>query len=293
MAAAVELDHLTKSYGSVRAVDALSLELEQGETVALLGPNGAGKTTTISLLLGLLRPDEGRVSLFGHTPTKAVAEGRVGAMLQEGGLLGGVGVAELLGMLAGLYPNPRPVEEVLAMAQLDGLAGRRTDRLSGGQAQRLRLAVALVANPDLLVLDEPTAAMDVEARRRFWRTMGEQAEQGTTILFSTHYLEEADEYADRVVVIGLGKILADGTPASLKASVGAKAVRFVAAGADHRALSRLPGVTGVEIRGHRVELRSGEPEATVREALSQWPDLRDLEVGGIGLEDAFVALTAH
>jgi len=289
---AVVLAGVAKSFGPVRAVAGITMTVNLGETVALLGPNGAGKSTTISLLLGLLRPDQGRVELFGGPPDEAVAAGRVGVMLQDGGLLAGVRVVELLTMLAGLYAEPLSIEAVVAMAQLEGLEGRRTDRLSGGQAQRLRVAVALIGNPDLLVIDEPTAAMDVEARRRFWRMMHEQAGHGRTILFSTHYLEEADEYADRIIVLGGGKIVADATPGVVKASLGAKVVRFVAHGADETELARLPGVLSVEVRGSRVVLRTGDAEASVRAALQAWSDLTDLEVVGAGLEDAFVALTS-
>jgi ABC-2 type transport system ATP-binding protein len=292
---ALVLADVAKSFGPVAAVDGLSLTVPTGSTVALLGPNGAGKTTTLSILLGLLAPDRGTVELLGQSPAAAVGAGRVGAMVQDGGLPTGARVGELLRMLSGLYRDPLPVEQVIVMAQLEGLERRRTDRLSGGQSQRLRVAVALIGDPDVLVIDEPTAAMDVEARRRFWRTMRHQAEQGKTILFSTHYLEEADAYADRVVVMGMGKVLADAAPAALRASLGSKSIRFVvphAADREFAVLPGLPGVTSAEVRGSRVELRSADAEATVRAALASWPDLADLEVGALGLEDTFVALTS-
>jgi ABC-2 type transport system ATP-binding protein len=282
---------LQKSFGTVRAVGGISLAVERGETVALLGPNGAGKTTTIALLLGLLAPDEGTVSLFGGNPHDAVAAGRIGAMLQDGGLLPGVRVGELLHMLAGLYPSPLPVPRVLAMAQIESIADRRVDRLSGGQSQRLRVAAALIGNPELLVLDEPTAALDVEARRAFWATMRAETENGRTIVFSTHYLEEADDSADRVVVIGAGRVLADGTPTAIKASMGMRVLRCTVCSADDATLSGLPGVVAVEQRRGRVELRSRDSDATLRALLVAYPDVADIEIAGAGLEDAFLALT--
>ncbi|MBJ7609047.1 MAG: ABC transporter ATP-binding protein [Candidatus Dormibacteraeota bacterium] len=287
---AITLTAVSKSFGAVHAVDDLTLRVRQGESVALLGPNGAGKSTTISMLLGLAAPDRGRVELFGADPAAAVASGRVGAMLQEGGLMRGVRIRELLEMLGSLYPSPMTVERACSLAQLEGLENRLVDRLSGGQTQRLRVAVALVGNPELLVLDEPTAAMDVEARRTFWKDMDEQAASGRTILFSTHYLDEADEHCDRVVVIGGGRLLADGTPASIKASVGLRALRFSVNGGTN-GFDRLPSVRSVEVRGRRVELLCSDTDAAVRELVSQRSDAYDIEVTGVGLEDAFVALT--
>ena len=291
MTPVVSLTDIEKSFGSVQAVDRLSLTVDAGEVVALLGPNGAGKTTTISILLGLLRVDRGTVELCGGPPEAAVAGGRVGAMLQDGGLMAGVRVDELLCMLHSTYPAPITVERAIALAQLDGLERRRVDRLSGGQTQRLRVACALIGNPELLVLDEPTAAMDVEARRAFWDAMRDEAAGGRTIVFSTHYLEEADAFADRIVVIGCGQIVADGTPAAIKSTIGVRVVRCELARPDERRLASLPGVTGVAVRRRRVELRTVDSDATLRALLSGWPAAHDIEVTGAGLEDAFVALT--
>jgi ABC-2 type transport system ATP-binding protein len=281
-----------KSFGAVHAVNGLSLGIERGEVVALLGPNGAGKTTTISLLLGLLAPDRGGAELFGGPPRTAVCQGRVGAMLQDGGLLDGVRVGELLAMLQALYPAPMPVGRAVALAQLDGLEQRRTDRLSGGQSQRLRVACALIGNPELLVLDEPTAAMDVEARRAFWGAMQDLADEGRTVLFSSHYLEEADAFADRVVVIGAGRVLADGTPAHIKSTIAARVVRFRVARPDAAGLAAVAGVRSVSAHGERVELHTTDSDATLRAVLARWPAAHDIEVAGAGLEDAFVALVA-
>jgi ABC-2 type transport system ATP-binding protein len=275
----------------VRAVDLLSLAVDAGDVVALLGPNGAGKTTTISILLGLLRADRGATELWGGPPDTAVSRGRVGAMLQDGGLMPGVRIDELLHMLCASYPAPMSAERAISLAQLDGLERRRVDRLSGGQTQRLRVACALIGDPELLVLDEPTAAMDVEARRSFWNAMRAEAAGGRTILFSTHYLEEADAFADRIVVIGGGRVIADGSPASIKSTIGARVVRCEVDRPDEHALASLPGVTGVEVRRHRIELRTVDSDATLRALLDRVPAARDIEVTGAGLEDAFVALT--
>jgi ABC-2 type transport system ATP-binding protein len=292
MTCIASLTGVAKSFGNVRAVDGITLAVEQGEIVALLGPNGAGKTTTISLLLGLVGPDRGEVALFGGPPRDAVGRGRVGAMLQDGGMLDGVRVGELLTMLRSLYPAPMTVEQAVNLAQLRGLERRRTDRLSGGQAQRLRVACALIGNPELLVLDEPTAAMDVEARRLFWDAIRDQVCAGRSVLFSTHYLEEADAFADRVVVIGAGRVVADGAPAQIKATVGLRVVRVTIPDAAAAALAGLPGVRSVSFRGQRVELRTTDSDATLRTVLSRWATAHDIEVAGAALEDAFLALVA-
>ncbi|MEF9882634.1 ABC transporter ATP-binding protein [Streptomyces sp. P9-A4] len=289
-APAVGFRAATKTFGAVRAVDGLDLTVPRGETVALLGRNGAGKSTAISLLLGLDTPDGGLVELFGGAPDAAVAAGRVGAMLQEGRAVPRVTVRELVSFVARTYPAPMPVAEALALAGLTGLAGRRVDRLSGGQTQRVRFAVALVGNPELIVLDEPTAALDVEARREFWDSMRGYARRGNTVLFSTHYLEEADAYADRIVVLDAGRVLAVGTSEELKRAAGGSLVSFDLAGGPTDWLDLLPGVTSYEIRGDRARLRTDDSDATVR-ALAERDAIRALEVTPVSLDDAFLALT--
>jgi ABC-2 type transport system ATP-binding protein len=219
--AAVRLSGLRKSYGTVRAVDGVDLSIAQGSMVAVLGRNGAGKSTLLSLLLGLLPPDAGEARLFGRAPEQAIREGLVGAMPQDGGLIARVTVRELVGFVAGAYPRPLPLAEVLRLAQLTDLAGRRVDKLSGGQAQRVRFALAIAGDPRLLVLDEPTAALDVDARRQLWTVIGDWAAQGKTVLFTTHYLEEADRYADRIVIVAAGRVAADGRGDQLKRQAGA------------------------------------------------------------------------
>jgi ABC-2 type transport system ATP-binding protein len=226
----VSFDQVTRRYGMLTAVDALRLDIYQGQTVALLGPNGAGKTTTVELLLGLIQPDAGVVRLFGGPPAQAVAGGRVGAMLQDAGLPQGVTVAELIGLIRGLYPEPLSLADALRICDLDDVAGRRVERLSGGQRQRLRLALAVAGNPELLVLDEPTAALDVEARRAFWQRVRVWVAGGRTVLFATHRLEEADAVADRVVVLHRGRLVADQTPEQIKTrAIGQRAASLEAA----------------------------------------------------------------
>ena len=289
---AVVLSHLSKSYGAVRAVRSIDLTIVPGETVALLGPNGAGKSTTIDMVLGLTRPDSGSVSLFGMSPTEAAAAGVVGGMLQTGSLVEHLSVRELVTMVASLYPRPLEVADALALSGCAELADRRTTKLSGGQAQRVRFAIALVANPDLLLLDEPTAALDVEARRDFWASMRDVAARGKTVIFATHYLEEADAFADRIVLLARGSVVADGTPGEIKARVGARTIRTTLPGADLATLRALEGVIAAERRGDAVILTCSDAEAALRALLDRFPSVPDLEVRGAGLEDAFFALTA-
>ncbi|MFD3314660.1 ABC transporter ATP-binding protein [Streptomyces sp. NPDC058694] len=289
----VGFDQVTKTYGSVRAVDGLTLALHPGETVALLGPNGAGKSTTLDLLLGLKHADSGSVRVFGGSPRDAIVAGRVGAMLQSGGLMDEVTVGELVRLACDLHPKPFPVPDVLARASLTQLADRKVDKLSGGQQQRVRFALATAGDSDLIVLDEPTTGMDVSARQAFWATMREQADQGRTVLFATHYLEEADAIADRVLVLHRGRLLADGTAAEIKAKAGARRIAFDLEGPiDEPALRELPFLTSLDVSGHTVRIQSSDADATVHAlyGLGLYP--RNLEVAGLGLEQAFVAITA-
>jgi ABC-2 type transport system ATP-binding protein len=293
----VQLSGLTKSFrapqGRVHAVRGVDVSIAPGETVALLGPNGAGKSTTIDMLLGLLPPDTGTVRLFGMTPDKAIAAGAVGAMLQTGGLIQDLSVRELLTVMASFYPNPLPVDEVVALTKIDDLVGRKTTKLSGGQTQRLRFALALVSNPDLLVLDEPTVALDVEARREFWLTMREFASRGKTVVFATHYLEEADAYADRIILMARGVVVADGPATEIKATVGLRTIRATLPGADVAQLAALPGVTNVDTRGESVRLNCSDADTALRAFLPAFPAAHDIEVSGAALEDAFLQLTAE
>ncbi|MET3983113.1 ABC transporter ATP-binding protein [Streptomyces sp. PvR034] len=288
----VSFENVTKSYGAVRAVDGLSLELHPGETVALLGPNGAGKSSTLDLLLGLRPADTGSVTVFGGTPGQAIAAGRVGAMLQSGGLMEEVTVRELVTLGCALHPRAYPVEEVLTRAGITAIADRKVNKLSGGQEQRVRFALATAGANDLIVLDEPTTGMDVTARQSFWATMREQADQGRTVLFATHYLEEADAIADRVIVLHRGRILADGSAAEIKAKAGARKVSFdLTEPFEEERLRELPFLTRLDVHGSTVKLQSRDADATVHAVYGLGLYPRNLEVAGLGLEQAFIALT--
>jgi ABC-2 type transport system ATP-binding protein len=293
----ISLSGLVKSFhgpdGPIRAVRGIDVQIAAGETVALLGPNGAGKSTTIDMLLGLLEPDSGSVSVFDRSPTDAVAQGAVGAMLQTGALIKDLSVRELVTMVASLYPAPLDVQEVLELTGVTQIAAQRTNKLSGGQTQRVRFAVALVSDPELLVLDEPTAAMDVEGRHSFWTTMREFAARGRTIVFATHYLEEADAYADRAVLMAHGRIVADGPTNEIKAMVGTRTIRATLPGADTEALAALPGVNGAERRGEAAILNCADSDAAIRALLAAYPDARDIEIAAAGLEQAFLELTSR
>ena len=296
MAHGVLLEGLTKSFAGehepVHAVRGIDVAIEPGETVALLGPNGAGKSTTIDMTLGLLEPDSGSANVFGASPADAVASGRVGAMLQSGALIRDLSVRELITMVASLYPRPLGVDEAIALTGIGGIADRLTQKLSGGETQRARFAIALVSDPDLLVLDEPTVAMDVEARRAFWATMREFASRNRTVVFATHYLEEADAYADRIILMAHGRVVADGPPTEIKAMAGRRRIRATLPDADLADLASLPGVTHAEHRGESVILSCSDSDTAIRGLLARYPGASDIEIAGAGLEDAFVELTA-
>ena len=295
-AAGIEVEGLTKSFrspqGPVHAVRGIDLAIGRGETVALLGPNGAGKSTTIDMLLGLTSPDEGSVSLFERSPRQAVDGGLVGAMLQTGSLIPYLSVRELLTMMAALYPTPLAVGDVLAQLGLEQIAGRRTQKLSGGETQRVRFAMALISDPDLLVLDEPTVAMDVESRHEFWNAMRAFAAQERTVVFATHYLEEADQNADRVVLMAQGRIVADGPPNEIKGRVNARTIRATLPDAEPAELLALPGVEHAERHGGVIVLSCSDSDQAIRALLASFPQARDIEIAAAGLEEAFLALTA-
>jgi ABC-2 type transport system ATP-binding protein len=287
----VTITGLRKRYGTVQAVAGIDVRIVPGEVVALLGPNGAGKSTTIDMLLGLTPPDEGEVRLWGLPPAEACRRGYVGAMLQTGGLLGGVTVREMVELMCGLAPDPLPIDDVLATARIADITDQRADRLSGGQTQRVRFALAIAGNPQLLVLDEPTVAMDVATRRAFWAAMREWTARGRTVLFATHYLEEADAYADRAILMAGGRVVADGPTTEVKAAVGGRTIRATVPDVDADELRLLPGVTSVEQHGAVMILRCADSDAALRALLDGFPTARNFEVTGAGLEEAFLALT--
>jgi ABC-2 type transport system ATP-binding protein len=287
---AVDLTGLHKTFGSVRAVQGIDLNIAAGEIVALLGPNGAGKTSTIDMILGLSRPTSGAVSVFGMQPRQAISRGLISAVMQTGGLLKDLTVAETVQYTASLFAHSEPARDVLARAGIDGIADRKVAKCSGGEQQRLRFAMALLSDPELLVLDEPTTGMDVDGRRSFWAAIQEDAAKGRTVLFATHYLEEADAYAGRIVLLRHGKVVADGTASQIKALSAGRTVRATLPGADAAALRAIPGADSVELRGDTVLIHSSDSDAVARYLLSSTP-AKDLEIAARGIEDAFIALT--
>jgi ABC-2 type transport system ATP-binding protein len=289
----VTFENVSKHYGSLKAVDGLNLDLRKGETVALLGPNGAGKSTSLDMLLALRKPTSGKIEMFGSDPYHAVKSGMVGAMLQSGGLMPEVTVRELVTLVTGFHPRPEPVDTTMRRAGIATIADQRVDRLSGGQTQRVRFALAIVGDVDLIVLDEPTTAMDVETRRLFWSSMKEEVAEGKTLLFATHYLEEADQAADRILVINRGRLLADGTPAEIKERAGAKRLSFRLGKVDEPFLLGLPGLVSLDVRGDVVQIQSSDSDATLYALLDAGYRPREIEVGSLGLEQAFLAITAE
>jgi ABC-2 type transport system ATP-binding protein len=289
----VSFENVRKTYGKVRAVDGLTMELRPGETVAFLGPNGAGKSTSLDMLLNLRKPTRGRIAMFGSDPYHAIKNGRVGAMLQSGGLMPEVTVRELVTLVTSFHPRPEPVEQTLRRAGIAEFANQRVDKLSGGQTQRVRFALAIVGDCDLIVLDEPTTAMDVETRRTFWDNMKVEVAEGKTLLFATHYLEEADQAADRIIVMNKGRLLADGTPSEIKARAGAKRISFHLDQVDEPFLLGLPALVNVEVRHDLVQIQSSDSDRTLYAVLDAGYRPRDLEVSSLGLEQAFLAITAE
>jgi ABC-2 type transport system ATP-binding protein len=290
---AVQVSGVTKDFGDVHAVRGIDLTLEQGEIVAFLGPNGAGKTTTIDLVLGLSQPTTGSVEVLGLHPRQAISRGLVSAVMQTGGLLKDLSVRETVAYTASLFADTAPVDQVLRTAGIEAIADRKVGKCSGGEQQRLRFAMALLPDPALLLLDEPTTGMDVEGRRAFWSAIRADAAQGRTVLFATHYLEEADQYADRIVLISHGRIVADGTGSQIKALAAGRTVRATLPGADATALAALtalPGVESVDVRGEAVYVHARDTDAVARHLLVSTP-AHDLEITTRGLEDAFLSLT--
>lgn len=284
------LDAVHKNYGDIRALKGVNFRVRAGELVALLGPNGAGKTTAVKLLLGLLQPNAGKVRVFGGDPTNPENRMRTGAMLQVGRVPETLRVREHIDLFSSYYQNPLPLSSVLAAAGLEKLADRKFGDLSGGQRQRVLFALAICGNPDLLFLDEPTVGLDVEARRMLWEQIRQLVGQGRTVLLTTHYLQEADALADRVAVINKGEIIAEGTPAEIKAQTAGKRIRCIT-DINLDVLRKIPGVTQVKEDREAVELHVAEAEPVLRELLARDARLSGLEVNAAGLEEAFLALT--
>jgi ABC-2 type transport system ATP-binding protein len=288
--AAISIRGVTKDFGAVHAVRGIDLSVEPGEIVAFLGPNGAGKTTTLDIVLGLSQPTTGSAEVFGLHPRQAIARGLVSAVMQTGGLLKDLTVRETVAYMASLFADTQPIDDVLAHAGITGLANRKVAKCSGGEQQRLRFAIALLSDPALLLLDEPTTGMDVEGRRAFWSAIRKDAEKGRTVLFATHYLEEADQYADRIVLMRKGRIVADGSGSQIKALAAGRTVRATLEHPDHEALSRLDGIESVEVRGDTVLVHAKDTDPVARYLLTQ-TTAHDLEITARGIEQAFLALT--
>src|SRR5690625_3199868 len=295
--AAVELRDVNKTFrtreGAVPAVAGLSLNIGRGSVVALLGPNGAGKTTTIDMILGLTAPTSGSISVLGKAPRAATVSGKVSAVLQSGGLLRDLNVGETVELIASTFPNAIPVGEALERAGLTSLKNRRVAKCSGGEQQRLRFALALLPDPQLLILDEPTTGMDVTARAEFWATMHAEAAEGRTIIFATHYLQEADAFADRVVMVAGGQVVADGTTSEIRAKATGRIVSAGITGDIAKVRSELEArddVHNVRIEGERIVIHTADSDAVALELLTKY-GARDLEAAPGSLDDAFTALT--
>jgi ABC-2 type transport system ATP-binding protein len=287
---AVDLGGVHKNFGHVQAVNGVDLQVASGEIVAILGPNGAGKTSTIDIILGLSRPSRGQVSVFGMHPRNAISRGLISAVMQTGGLLRDLTVGETVEYQASLFAQSESPREALSRAGIAEIADRRVGKCSGGEQQRLRFAMALIPDPELLVLDEPTTGMDVEGRRTFWAAIRKDAEQGRTVLFATHYLEEADAYADRIVLLRHGKVVADGTASEIKAMSAGRTVRATLPGVTEAELRDIPGADTVEVRGDTVLIHSSDSDKVARYLLTG-TSARDLEIATRGIEEAFLALT--
>lgn len=285
-----ELRNVTKRFGSVTALDGVDVSIKRGQVLALLGPNGAGKTTAVRLVLGLSYPGSGEVRVFGRDPHEIEARRRVGIMLQLGRVPETLRVREHVQLFSSYYPNPMPFSEVIAAAGLEGLEGRLFSKLSGGQRQRVLFALAICGNPELLVLDEPTAALDVESRRSLWSNVRSFVARGGSLLLTTHYLEEADALANEIIVLNKGKVVAMGSPFEIKGRAAARRIRCKTSIPAHE-IERLPGVASVRAEPECVEIMAASPENVVRALLNSDHSLCNLEISGAALEDAFLALT--
>ena len=279
-----------KRFGKVVALDGVDLELQGGQMLALLGANGAGKTTAIALMLGLLAPDEGEVELFGQSPQELAARRRIGVMLQSAGIADTSKVGELLQLTRSYYPQPRSVADCVALAGLDGLLDRRYGRLSGGQQRRVQFALAICGNPRLLFLDEPTTGLDIEARQTLWRAIRELVAQGCAVLLTTHYLEEAEALADRVVVLNRGRVVASGAIAEIRAHVAQRRIRCLSA-LDVARIGGWPAVRSAQRTDARIEIVTDAAENVVRRLLAEDAALSELEVQRAGLAEAFIEIT--
>ncbi|GMK48650.1 MULTISPECIES: ABC transporter ATP-binding protein [Paenibacillus] len=291
MSYAIELDRVSKIYQGKKAVDQLSLKVEKGTVIALLGPNGAGKTTTISMILGLKQPTSGTIKLLGGSPKDIKVRNRIGAMLQDVSVIDNLKVAETIELFRNYYSNPLSLQELLRISGLEKEKDKMAASLSGGQQRRLGFALAAAGDPEIIFLDEPTVGMDVTSRQMFWDTIRSMADKGRTVVLTTHYLEEADSLADRIVVINQGKVVADGSPSQIKAETTGRVISFTAgASVTNDQLQALPGVIDVEWNGRRVKLHSRDTDRLIITLIEQRFEMKDIEIQSGGLEDAFQAI---
>ncbi|NBD24037.1 ABC transporter ATP-binding protein [Paenibacillus glycinis] len=291
MKAAIQLNGVSKIYKDKKAVDNLTLSIAEGTVVALLGPNGAGKTTTVSMILGLHKPTMGTVKLLGGDPGDTRVRDRIGAMLQDVSVIDGLKVGESINLFRSYYEKPLPLAYLLKVSNLEAEKDKMASSLSGGQQRRLGFALALAGDPEVIFLDEPTVGMDVTSRQLFWDTVRAMAGKGRTIVLTTHYLDEADSVADRIVVINNGKIIADGTPGEIKSETTGRVISFVAGPTvKTEALLALPSVTDVEWSGRKVKVFGTDTDRLIRALVEGKFDMRDIEIHSGGLEDAFQAL---
>lgn len=291
---AIQLVDVTKVFKGKTAVDRLSLDVEKGTVVALLGPNGAGKSTTVSMMLGLQQPTRGKVKLLGGNPADRRIRDRVGAMLQEVSVIDNLKVRETIDLFRSFYADPMPLEQLLRISGLEGEKDKMASALSGGQQRRLGFAMAAAGDPDILFLDEPTVGMDVTSRQLFWDTVKAMATRGRTIILTTHYLEEADNVADRVVVIHRGRLIADGTPSQIKAETTGRIISFTAgASVTSDSLRAIPGIRDIEWNGRRVKLYGADTDRLIGELIGRRLDMTDIEIQSGGLEEAFQSLVSR
>jgi ABC-2 type transport system ATP-binding protein len=291
---AIQLEHVTKVYKGKKAVDDLTLTVESGTVLGLLGPNGAGKTTTISMILGLQQPTSGKVKLLGGDPREQRVRDRIGAMLQDVSIIDNLKVAETINLFRNYYAKSLPLEQLLLISGLEGEKDKMASALSGGQQRRLGFALAAAGDPEVIFLDEPTVGMDVSSRQLFWDTIRAMAGKGRSVVLTTHYLEEADNLADRIVVINNGKLVADGTPSEIKAETTGRIISFTAgASVTSESLLVLPGIVDIEWSGRRVKLHSSNTDRLIAELVDKRIDMRDIEIQSCGLEEAFQALVQN
>jgi ABC-2 type transport system ATP-binding protein len=289
-AVVARLESASKRYGGVLALDRVDLQVRSGEVLALLGPNGAGKTTAISLLLGLLRADTGSATVFGAAPQELTQRRRIGAMLQTSGVPETLSVGELIGLFRSYYPRPRTVADIVELAGVGSLLGTRYGKLSGGQQRRAQFALSIAGNAEILFLDEPTTGLDIEARETLWKTIRTLVREGCAIVLTTHYLEEAEALADRVSMLGRGRIVAEGSVQQIRSRVAQRQIRCISALAPD-AIARWPLVRSASRSGERLEIVTDAAEDIVRRLLAEDAQLSELEIRRAGLAEAFVEIT--